>query len=390
MKIRFITILIALLVINKANAISNYMAIIKEQVLETKIIEGRLYIHVKLNEKLTGYMLFDNGASRCVIYKQHLNNLGLKITGEVKVSLASGESGIPITEDIDLNLSGLVSKIPSAYVIEITHNDICENIIGTIGSNLIDQFNWSIDLSKNEVKIKSEKYYDAKARYLTYPEIEGKSIYLQGQILNDNVYFFVDFGYDGELLIPSKHRREMGLFSKENKGYRFIGNLGIPVINNVPNTIEVITVNYISLGGLNIKNVNATVGNFNKFNLGTKILSNYKIHLNCGERTIGFISLKSTPVEMLPNQDFGLDFNYSTDDKKILVNRIFEHYEDKKDFHIGQIVDKINGKSVSDFSNDCEINKYILKCRSKKSFQITIKNKTYTLIKEKVPQIAIK
>jgi len=163
-------------------------------------VHSALLLPIKINGiNRTFYMQFDSGSSTTVFYKNSLESIAENLQNQVKINIENNQ----ISTAFSIGKMKIVSNTFEVlnYGEKVDFEDPkAENIIGTIGTDLLEKRITILDFKNNQcsfiVKIQENDFTDF--------EFKKRKILIPSSIENENLKLLYDSGSSGYELITTK------------------------------------------------------------------------------------------------------------------------------------------------------------------------------------------
>jgi len=346
--------LISSLLLNSCGSPKNTVTLDKTEPIEIDYNQNESYIileNVRINNSIIAEnAIFDTGSNGTVIDNSVAQELNLKTIKKVKlIDITGKKTKVPCVKIDSINISGAIFRNIYALVTDLSLYD-CENVKVLLGNNILKTGIWKIDLSEHKITLfNSMSNIDYSGFHKIPFSYRLNLIKLQfdysGKKLK-NILF--DTGNPSILILSQKDKLTEHLKPK----YSF--ELYYQSLNKMQ--LEKVRRDYyfsnIKLYNLELDSVLTKYSR--KRSIGLGLFKNNTIVIDYSHKLIGikepFILKKTT------FKNVGITFKSYNNNEIVISSLRLNSPADKIGIQVGDKVQKINKKEISEFSlTECEL-----------------------------------
>ena len=346
--------LIGFILLNSCGSPKNTVTLDKTEPIEIEYNQNESYIileNIRINNSLNAEnAIFDTGSNGTVIDNSVAQELNLKTIKKVRlIDITGKKTKVPCVKIDSLNISGAVFRNIYALVTDLNLFD-CENVKVILGNNILKSGIWKIDLSQHKITLDNSKTdIDYSGFYRIPFSYRLNLIKLQVEYSGNklrNILF--DTGNPSILVLSQKDKSSNNL--KPNYSFE----LYYQSLNKIQH--DKIRRDYyfsnIKLNGLEIDSVLTKYSRKRSFGLG--LFKNNTILIDYKHKLIG---IKEPFILKKPTfKNVGITFKSYNNNGVVISSLRQNSPADKIGIQIGEIVQKINKKEISEFTlTECEL-----------------------------------
>jgi len=327
-------------------------------VIPFETYRGLIIIPAKVNG-VPGKFLFDNGASYSCVNQDFADKAKINFKSGAKISDGNNrKTQIKEATADDISIEEVHFINTGVYLIDTKQFFPCnDEIDGIIGASIINKVNWSIDFQQEQIEISSSPF-ENEGLVFDIGFSSNNSTFISFRINDQDVRAKVDFGYQGELKLRAKEYQNhfSGLNAIQNIG---ISSLSISGLGKSDTTYQI-------REGINMTHkgeslpfppaVNLTKNLKYSARLGTDFFRNYEVIINSSQKKYLLAPIEKG-TENASYKNYGLAI-YEVEG----IYRIIQvNPQQIADFPI-EVMDEvadIDGESVAQFNNHCEMRAYM-------------------------------
>lgn len=343
-----------------------------------------------------GYFVWDNGFSFSAINKKlDIEKESIRDTSIVAADPLANNVSLDLYRIKSLSMGDLILDNPEVIEVDTDLLFPCgeHNILGFIGSNVINIFSWSFDFDNNTVKISDSDFevQDTNALYIDYMIDSPSNLHYMPISINDiDGFTLVDWGLNSVSLNILESFKS--LFQESQQKYTVEGN-SITTISGTSkiNRQYVLNNQYkLKMGSVEIGDKYRPTVNLISEGVSDVVLGNYFFRANYN------VIVNSTQSQYVLLQrwepkdvkDISETINYGVtlsklENGSIDIDGIIKEHPDVVSSAIqpSMIVESINGKKSDKFANQCELDNYVKSLKGdNKNIVLKLQNgKTATL-----------
>lgn len=308
-----------------------------------------------------GKFLYDNGASYSCINADFARKAKIDFKSASNISDGNNrKTSIKESTANDISIQNIHFKKTGVYLIDTKQFFPCnDNIDGIIGASIINKVNWLIDFKEKKMKI-SSKPFSNKGVALDIDISSNNSSFLAFDINGFPVKAKVDFGYSGQLKLRAKEYKEKfpGLMAEQNIG---ISSLSISGLGKNDTTYDIHTGINMNYEGSRLQfppEINLTQNLKYKARIGTEFFRNYEVAVNSSEQQY-LLRPYAEKIHTSTYKSYGINI-YQVDDTYRVI-QVNPAQIPNIPIEVMDAVVEINGESVSQFADHCELRAYMSK-----------------------------
>lgn len=341
--------------------------------LPYEIIKGKMIVKMDINGN-EERLFFDTGSAQSALTSKYVNKQNLKTVDSISVTDVTSNTvyykRVEI-ETITANNGSLEFK--NFKVMVIPNSDIidCYNVVGIIGSDLLDQTMCEINPNNRTIKIsQTANPFNESLRYLHNFSKKGSLPIFQIQINGEFVNVLFDTGSSSFLNLNNDDYhllKEKNLVKTIGTGYGF-QSIGLSNIIKADSISRVYITN-VRIGPARISALVSDIESVPITLLGTKVLEYSKIIIDYPMRRLYLIPFNIeviNPVTKLPNLEFTIK------NSQLIIANTWDTYKNK--VSAGDFVTHINGVPLGTF-DFCDLINGVEMLKGEEPKRLTIKNK---------------
>ncbi|WP_312067593.1 aspartyl protease family protein [Empedobacter sp.] len=329
--------------------------------LPYEIRGGLLVVKAEIKNDIYN-LIFDTGAVTTISKEMHekLNLKKIK-TGKVSdISDTKKELSFSVIDTIKIGGINFYDIGTAILDVDSIQDFKCMKIDGFLGSNLLKEAIWEIDMKKKEITFSnsltsfqlSENTPKTKL-YIGYGGVPSVTTYLDNNKLYNTV---IDYGFGGNI---SLLKDDFNKIIKKNSNIKYtkaIGSSIASVYGDLPSReyFQAI-INQYKIDNFLIPEQLISFGSINSRVIGNGFLRDYKVILSWKDKSAWFIKNYKTK-EPVSFKTFG--YGFQRKNNEIYISSIYENSESSnKGLKLGDKILKINTEDYTNITNErwCEI-----------------------------------
>lgn len=329
--------------------------------LPYEIRGGLLVVKAEIKNDIYN-LIFDTGAVTTISKEMHekLNLKKIK-TGKVSdISDTKKELSFSVIDTIKIGGINFYDIGTAILDVDSIQDFKCMKIDGFLGSNLLKEAIWEIDMKKKEITFSnsltsfqlSENTPKTKL-YIGYGGVPSVTTYLDNNKLYNTV---IDYGFGGNI---SLLKDDFNKIIKKNSNIKYtkaIGSSIAGVYGDLPSREHFqAIINQYKIDNFLIPEQLISFGSINSRVIGNGFLRDYKVILSWKDKSVWFIKNYKTK-EPVSFKTFG--YGFQRKNNEIYISSIYENSESSnKGLKLGDKILKINTEDYTNITNErwCEI-----------------------------------
>lgn len=304
--------------------------------------------------KVNGYETnfgFDTGASIGILNSSQANQSNAVSKKEKKANDSNKNSAkIKMTTTEEVTIGSFAIKKVKNGIYDMPF--LSCNDIYLLGGNVINELHWKIDFDKKILYVSKDEFLPSQDMLPLSIAIKNNRHFadftINGKVLEDCL---IDFGYDGifEASAANDIMQQLKTEKVANtiKGQTFSMGLTSSMTKNTDH----IVIDTFQLGNKTLSNVPLEIEENTDTKVGLKFFNTIAAQLIINpEEKKYYLKYSQKTI----NRTLGFDADcYLKDHKLIVVRKIDNELSSAKNLEIGEEIKSINGKTATDFTNEC-------------------------------------
>ncbi len=349
-------------------------------VLPYEMIAGKMVVKMEINGK-EERLFFDTGAGNSAFSWEYIQINGLNIVDSISVTDVSSRTMVYMQVKIDSITTSdrsLLFQNFKALVIPESSPLKCYNVIGIIGSDLLEQTLCTINPQEKSITISLlDKPLNEYARYSHNFSVNGNLPIFQIQINGEFINVLFDTGSSSFINLKRsdyESLKEQNLVTIIKKGFGS-HSIGLSGKEAVDSSYRIFIPN-LKIGPVKVSAAISEIENVPVTLLGARILQYAKVIINYPRKRLYIIPFSNDIIRLeykFPN------FGITVKEGQLVIADIWDRLLNK--FSVGDVITHVNGKPSGRY-DFCDIIKGVDILKGDEAKMVTIRTKEGKIIEE--------
>lgn len=336
------------------------------------------------NGKINGVetkFAFDTGASLGVLSSSIAQKTGVSAKGSRKINDSNNAKKTMENATIEtLQIGSFEIKNVSNVIFDMPF--LACNELYLLGANAINQFNWKIDFTRNELYISKTPFEKEKNMLSMDVKFVNNRHFTNLKIGKSTVKnCLIDFGYTGFFEVSEKEKAIVNLKESANTISGSRQNMGLSAMQT--NAFTSFKFDELKLDTAMLNGLKVDIRENTKTKIGLEFFAEltHVVILNNTDKTY-LLQLKNESISTVIGYD--LDY-YLRDGKIIVVGLVTNKSSSSLAFQVNEELKSVNGKTAQDFENECEFLRWRMENRHLTELNVEKMNgEKYRIVKQRL------